>query len=61
MIKDYVIQDIETKLYWYGNYTNTQWTDNIRLAKTFEKHYAEQTITTDLDKGFYTIIEIYIK
>ena len=29
------LQDADTKQYWYGYYSNKQWTDNLREARTF--------------------------
>lgn len=36
MERKYVIQNGISKSYWYGNYTNKQWTDDILEARLFD-------------------------
>lgn len=64
MKKKYLIQVADEKmLYWYGHYTNKQWTENIYEAKIFDnKQEMEDYIMNNSEtfKLFFLIgVEIY--
>ena len=57
-MKNYIIQDIETGLYYGGD--NYGWCDRMRMVETFEtKEDAERFARGESD-GWYKIEEIYI-
>jgi hypothetical protein len=44
MRKKYVIKNLLNNQYFYGFYTNKQWTDELRDAKIFENYTLEEMI-----------------
>ena len=61
MRKEFVIQDLQSKLYWYGNYTSKNWCEDINEAKYFDSiEDAENSIVVNELTGFFTIIPVYI-
>jgi len=44
MRKKYVIKNLLNNQYFYGFYTNKQWTDDLREAKKFEGYTLEEMI-----------------
>ena len=54
MIKKYIIQDLITKKYWYGYYSNKEWTDNILEVRSFDKKSEAKEFIKSLEVGFVT-------
>jgi len=63
MKKNFVIQNAIDKKYWYGYYTNKNWTDDILEARLFEnKQEMEDWIEGnigELDGMFLVAIEVW--
>lgn len=62
MRKRFIIQDLVSKEYWYGYYTNKTFTDNVEEAKLFEyiEDVESQLQMGDFQERYITIITIYI-
>jgi hypothetical protein len=63
MKKKFIIQNAVDKKYWYGFYTNKNWTDNILESRLFEdKQETEDWINnvSELDGMFLIIIEVWL-
>lgn len=62
MKKKFVIQNAIDKKYWYGFYTNKNWTDDILEARLFEnKQEIKNLIKNDfgeLEGMFLIVIEV---
>jgi hypothetical protein len=64
MYKAYIIQNIITKEYWYGFYTNKTWTIDSNEAKYFDtKKDAKEFIKLNesILNGIYIILKIWYK
>lgn len=63
MVSKYIIQNIITKEYWYGHYTNKHWTDDVSEAVLFSSEdEAENWIQSngnEFAKVFFTVIKIW--
>jgi hypothetical protein len=64
MKKRYILQNAIDKTYWYGHYTNKQWTDDILEAKLFhDKQEIKDFITLNKEdillSMFLIKLEIY--
>lgn len=57
-MKNYIIQDIETGLYYGGD--NYGWCDIMRMADTFENKEDAERFARGENDGWYKIEEIYI-
>ena len=64
MRKKFVIQNVIDKKYWYGFYTNKNWTEDIFEAKFFyDKEDAEHWIEVngvDFEGAIFICVEVYI-
>ena len=63
MKKRFVIQNVIDKKYWYGYYTNKNWTDDIIEAKFFDdkeemEHWIEVN-GVDFEGAFLISIEVW--
>jgi len=63
MKKNFVIQNAIDKKYWYGYYTNKNWTDDIVEAKLFDnKQEMEDWIENNIENNiamFLIVIEVW--
>lgn len=63
-MKRFIIQDLSNLLYFYGHYSNKQWTDKISEAKFFDdREELEERIKNNIDNlegKFITIIEVFL-
>lgn len=62
MNKVYVIQNLTTKKYWYGNYYPTsEWTEDIEYAQQFIYIEDAERQLEELSGIYFIIIQIYTK
>jgi len=60
MIEQFVILDLVTKEYFYGYYSNKNWTSEISEAKYFYSlDEAKTYMENDFKNGIFQIISIY--
>jgi len=57
----YVIQNLTTNDYWYGNYTNVQWISEISKAKFYSYKEDAENDLKERSSGFYAIVKVYSK
>jgi hypothetical protein len=64
MKKKYIIQNLVTKLYWYGNFSNKQWTENVREAIMYDEKeeidFYIMEYMSDQIEFVYTVLEIFL-
>jgi len=64
MKKKYIIQNLVTKLYWYGNFSNKQWTENVREAIMYDEKeeidFYIMEYMSDQIEFVYTVVEIFL-
>lgn len=63
-MKKYIVFDIITQQYFYGNYTNMRWTKDVTQAKIFDyKFEAKDFIASELKKSssWFEIKTLYAK